>query len=189
MEDVQQNMNQQQKSPGCLGFVIGGMSFIPLIGVFFGIVAIVWGFAIKSTKLKIVGFAGILFTVVVYGALGYFGFVEKGGVYDDLRTSLAKSTLSSAVQAIEFYKVQHGHYPASLETLENSLPENSMVFLQDPSLVESSDSKYFYYVLINENEYHIRAYGRDGILNTNDDVLPEPIEKIGLVVNYTPVSN
>jgi hypothetical protein len=175
---------QEEKKPaGCLAYVIGGMSFIPLIGVLFGLVAIIWGFAIKHTKLKIVGLCGILFTIILYSALGYFGFVQEGGVYDDLRNQMAKSQLTSAVQAIEFYKVQNGKYPETLEVIQVSLPENSLVFLHDVTLVNGEGNLYFY-KLIDESSYHIRAYGRDGIINTADDVLPTPIENVGLVADY-----
>ena len=178
-------MENEKKSPGCLGYVIGGMSFIPLIGVLFGIVAIIWGASIKHTKLIIVGAAGIAFTFILYASLGYFGFVQEGGVYDELRGELAKSNLTGVVQAIEFYKVQNGNYPESLQVLEASLPENSMVFVRDATQVSMSEPEYLYYELINENQYHIRARGRDGILNTSDDVLPSPIENIGLVVEHS----
>ncbi|UTM59102.1 hypothetical protein L4174_020530 [Photobacterium sp. CCB-ST2H9] len=175
---------EKQKGPGCLGFVIGGMSFIPLIGVLFGIVAIIWGFKAKSTKLKVVGLCGISFTFILYGTLGYFGFVQEGGVYDDLRFKLVKVQLTNSVQAIELYKVQHGVYPPSLEVLQESLPEGSLVSLNDAAQVSISGEKLYYYIVIDENYYHIRSYGRDGIINTLDDILPTPIEKVGLVADY-----
>lgn len=166
-----------------MAYVIGGLSFIPLIGLLFGLIAIIWGFAIKHTKLKIVGTCGIAFTIILYGALGYFGFVQEGGVYDDLRHKMAKAQLTNLVQAIEFYKVQNGHYPDSLEVLQKSLPENSMVFLYDATQV-SAEGRLYYYKVIDEKSYHIRAYGRDGALNTADDVLPTPISNVGLVADY-----
>ncbi|GLX84513.1 hypothetical protein tloyanaT_07650 [Thalassotalea loyana] len=175
---------QPKDSAGCLAYVIGGMSFIPLIGVLFGIIAILWGFKAKHSKLKYVGTAGILFTVILYGSIGYFGFVQEDGVYDELRASMAKTQLTSAVQAIEFYKVQNGSYPESLEALQKSLPENSMVFLNDATQVNADEMKLYYYKVIDENSYHIRSYGRDGIINTADDVLPSPIENVGLVADY-----
>ncbi|KAB0300125.1 hypothetical protein F2Z80_23755 [Vibrio fortis] len=179
MESKKENRNEA----GCLGYVIGGMSFIPLIGVLFGIIAIVWGFAIKHTKLKIVGACGIAFTVIIYGSLGYLGFVQEDGVYDELRGELTKTQLTSAVQAIEFYRVQNGQYPESLEVLQQSWPENSMVFLHDAAQV-TLESNLYYYKLIDENSYHIRSYGRDGVLNTSDDILPLPIANVGLVADY-----
>jgi hypothetical protein len=178
-----ENKQENAKEAGCLGYVIGGMSFIPLIGVLFGIIAIIWGFVIKHTKLKIVGACGIAFTVLLYSALGYFAFVQEGGVYDELRGGLTKTQLTSAVQAIEFYKVQNGHYPESLEILQKSLPENSMVFLHDATQV-NTDGKLYYYKLIDESSYHIRSYGRDGLINTADDILPAPIKNVGLVADY-----
>jgi len=178
-----ENKQENKKEAGCLGYVIGGISFIPLIGVLFGIIAIVWGFTIKHTKLKIVGACGIAFTVILYSALGYFGFVQEGGVYDDLRGELTKTQLTSAVQAIEFYKAQNGRYPESLEVLQKSLPENSMVFLRDAAQINTEGNLY-YYKLIDESSYHIRSYGRDGVINTADDILPSPIENVGLVADY-----
>ncbi|WP_205395185.1 hypothetical protein [Vibrio tetraodonis] len=59
-----ENKQENNIEAGCLGYVIGGMPFIPLIGVLFGVIAIVWGFVNKHTKLKIVGACGIAFTVV-----------------------------------------------------------------------------------------------------------------------------
>jgi hypothetical protein len=176
---------QESNSPGCLGFVIGGLSFIPLIGVFFGIIAIVWGFSVKSIKLKIVGSLGIAFTIVLYSSLGYFGFVQEDGIYDELRQGMARTQINSAIQAIEFYKIQTGAYPDSLKTLQESLPKNSMVFLFDPTQIDTREGAYYFYDLISEQKYHIRALGRDGVLNTEDDVLPTPMKNTGLTVDYT----
>lgn len=110
--DGNQTMFKSPKPTGCLEYAIGGLSFIPLVGVLFGIIAILWGFKANNSKLKYAGTAGILFTVILYGSLGYFGFVQEDGAYDELRASLAKTQLTGAVQAIEFYKVQNGHYHA-----------------------------------------------------------------------------
>lgn len=176
---------KEDKSPGCLGFVIGGLSFIPLIGVIFGLIAIVWGFAVKNTALKVVGSLGIAFTIVLYSSLGYFGFVQEDGIYDELRQEMAKSQLKSAIQSIEFYKVQNGSYPESLKALQESIPENSFVFLFDPTQIDATEGAYYFYELLGDSKYHIRALGRDGAFNTEDDVLPDPIDNIGLVVDYS----
>lgn len=186
--DKNQNVKASNDSSGCLGYIVGGMSFIPLIGVFFGIIAIIWGFKAKNSKLKYVGSAGILFTVILYGSLGYFGFVQENGVYDNLRATMAKTQLTGAVQAIEFYKIQNGEYPDSLVTLQKSLPVNSMVSLHDSAQVNMDEMKLYYYKLINNNSYHIRSYGRDGLINTKDDILPSPIENVGLISDYQVVS-
>lgn len=69
-----------------------------------------------------------------------------------------------------------------------TLPENSMVFLNDSAQVNMDEAKLYYYKLINENSYHIRSYGRDGVINTEDDILPAAIENVDLVADYQVVS-
>jgi len=59
-----------------------------------------------------------------------------------------------------------------------------MVFLNDATQVKIDEAKLYYYKVINENSYHIRSYGRDGLINTVDDILPNPIENVGLVADY-----
>src|SRR3954467_5939142 len=111
---------------GALPFVLAGLSFLPLLGVPFGLVAIILGLLKIQQggwKVVIIGCSGIAFTVVLYGALFYFGFVQRGGIYDDLRTQMARGNLDNVVQAVEVYKLQHGSYPDSLKTLHESLPE------------------------------------------------------------------
>ena len=173
---------------GRLPFVFGGLSFIPLLGVPFGLIAAIWGM-VKWNKggklLVLIGLAGIAVTPLAYGTLSHYAFDEIGGVYDKGRSNIAKAQLTSIAQAIETYKVQNGKYPKSLEALKASLPENSFVSLYDPTLINSAEGKLYYYKLINKGSYHIRAYGRDGILNTDDDVLPNRIENIGLIADFS----
>jgi len=166
----------KEEKLGAFPFVIGGISFIPLIGIFFGIIAIIWGLATKKSggkKLAITGGCGIAFTVILYSSLFYFGFVQRGGAYDDLRGKLAETTLTSLVQAIEFYKTQNGHYPDSLATLHASLPKNSIVFVFDPTHVEvENDQRYYHYELQGESNYYLLSVGLDGQPYTTDDLLP-----------------
>ncbi|MCP3674699.1 MAG: type II secretion system protein G [Gammaproteobacteria bacterium] len=169
-------MNEKQEKLGILPFVIGGVSFIPGIGIFFGIVAIIWGLATKKLggkKLAVVGACGIGFSVILYGALFYFGFVQRGGVYDDLRVQLSKNTITSLVQSIEFYKTQNSRYPESLEVLRKSLPENSLVFVHDPAQVQmGGEPRYYHYELKDQEHYYLLGVGPDEQPYTSDDVLP-----------------
>lgn len=183
-------MNEQQEKLSTFPFVIGGMSFIPLIGILFGLVAIVWGLVTKKAggkKLALIGVCGILLTIALYSALFYFGFVQRGGVYDDLRAKLSETTITSLVQSIEFYKTQNGKYPESLEVLQKSLPKNSMVFVFDPTDVKMGGKpRYYYYQLIDSEHYYLLGVGPDGQPFTADDVLPKidvgAKSKVGLVI-------
>jgi len=184
-------MKEEQKKLGAFPYAIGGASFIPGIGVIFGVIAITWGLVTKKLggkKLAIIGACGIGLTVVLYGSLFYFGFVQRGGIYDELRAQLSKSTITSVVQAIEFYKTQNGHYPESLEILSNSLPENSMVFFFDPTHIQmGGEPRYYYYELKDQSHYYLLGVGLDEKPFTSDDILPtvevKPNSGIGLLIH------
>ena len=179
---------------GGFPFVIGGLSFLPLVGIPFGIVALIWGITTKKLggkKLALIGSLGIISTVVLYGGLFYFGFAKRGGVYDDLRTKLAQNSLNSVVQAVEFYKVQHGSYPESLKALQESLPKDSMIFVADPTDIKFSGTpRYFYYERVGADHYYLRGVGPDGLPFTSDDILPQvqltPGSKLGLLIERAP---
>jgi len=161
---------------GVAPFVVSGLSFIPLVGVLFGVISIVWGLFTKKPGGRIlagIGAAGIAFTVVLYGALFYFGFVQRGGVYDELRNKAAQYTINSLVPAIEMYKIQFGHYPESLDELKNSLPSNSLVVIYDPRFVRAGEPHKFYYERVDDNHYYLRGVGPDGVPFSKDDIVPQ----------------
>jgi hypothetical protein len=175
---------------GAFPYVISGLSFIPLVGIPFGIVALIWGITTKKIggkKLALLGGAGILVTLSLYGSLFYFGFAKRGGSYDELRTQLARTLLNTLVQSVEFYKVQHGGYPESLKALQESLPKDTTVFVSDPTDVKfGGKSRYFYYERVGTDHYYLRGVGPDGLPFTSDDILPQvqmtPGSKLGLLI-------
>lgn len=175
---------------GVFAYIIGAFSFIPGLGILFGIASVVWGAVTKKEggrTLLIMGASGIGLSMVLYSVLFYFAFVQRGGVYDGLRVQMAESSVTTLVQAIEFYKVQNGHYPDSLETLAKSLPRNTMVFVFDPSEPGfGRQPRYFYYELVDDSHYYLLGVGADGKPFTSDDVLPKikagPDSKIGLLI-------
>lgn len=165
---------ESQKTLGCLPYAIGGASFIPLFGVVFGIIAIVWGIARRAWQLIVLGACGILFTVVAYGALFYFGMFQRGGVYDNLRAQLAVAMLNDCVKEIEFYKIQHGHYPASLSEVD---PKDKVQLAKclDPTIIDFNpkrDRHFFYQLDPSGSFYFLRSIGRDGVPFTADDIVP-----------------
>ena len=177
-----------QTKIGIFPYIIAGMSFIRLIGVLFGIIAIIWGLILLKRggkRLIIIGLLGISLTVTLYGSLYYFGFVQRGGVYDELRKDLAQNNLNSLVQTVEFYKTQNGSYPDSLKTLESAAPQGSFVFITDPTDVTSQPPREFYYQTVGTDKYYLRSVGPDGQPFTDDDIVPQIASaadsKIGLL--------
>jgi hypothetical protein len=176
------------KKLGAFPFVIGGMSFIPVIGLIFGFIAIIWGLVTNKRggkRLACIGAGGISFTFVLYGTLFYFG-TQPGGAYEKLRVRLAQTSINSLVPLIEFYKIQNGRYPESLKVLQEALPKESFVLVFDPTIIEVGEKqRYFYYEPVGDDHYYLRGLGPDGKPFTGDDIVPHvssaPSSKIGLL--------
>ena len=181
-------MSDSERKLGGGAFVIGGLSFIPLIGVLFGIVAIVWGLVSRrkgGKALALVGAGGIAFTVALYGGLFYFGMVHRGGIYDELRRKTAQTQLNQLVQSIEFYKITHGGYPPSLDELQKAVGKGAWTFIHDPTDMNAGPRK-FHYERVGTDQYYLRSVGPDGQPFTPDDIVPQvadaQLSKLGLLI-------
>ena len=184
--------DEQAKNVGTGSYVIAGLGFIPGIGILFAIIAIIVGF-IKlkggGRRLIILGCLGIVFSAVLYGTLIYLGFVVRGGMFDEMRGQLAKSTITNLVRNIEYYKVTKGQYPKSLLELESSLGTESFVFIYDPTIALGSKemSTFFYQLTDDRMHYYLRGVGLDQKPFTSDDILPSLPEperlRTGLLLN------
>jgi hypothetical protein len=178
----------KKESLGCLPYAIGGASFIPLVGVPLGIIAIIWGIIKRKKggiKLALLGAGGISFSIILYGTLFYKGFIEKGGVYDELKVKMAQTQLTDLVKQIEYYKIQNGKYPKDLSVFEPEEGKESFIFIYEPFIeFRDASSTPFYYELTNEgNKYLLFSRGPDRTPFTEDDIFPvltdEEIMKIG----------
>ena len=171
-------------------YAFGCASFVPLLGVIVGIIAIAIGMTSRrkgGRLLALLGAGGIAFSVLLYGGLFYFGFVQRGGVYDGLRAQLAQSTLDGLVPQIEFYRMEHGTYPASLQDLRRAAHGQSLVMIFDPSSIMPRP---FYYQRVGTDHYYLRGVGPDGKPFTADDLVPSvdvpPGRGIGLLKQRVP---
>ncbi|MDE1975190.1 MAG: type II secretion system protein GspG [Patescibacteria group bacterium] len=157
------NINQTPSSKSVAGWIFGGLSFIPLIGVLFGIIAIIIGLIKKTRGQIFLGICGILVTVFIYGSLYYFGFVAQTGIYADLKIKLASQLISTDAGQISLYKSQHGRLPVTLNDL--GVPsQTNMFFASDPWGTP------FSYTPESSGHFELRSAGPDKILNTADDI-------------------
>ena len=156
---------KEESKPKCVtGWVFGGMSFIPMIGVLFGIVAIILG-AIKRRKGPIfLGIGGIFFTVFIYGNLFYWGAVATTGPYAELKVPLTKQLMETDAGQIALYKNQHGVLPATLDEVASSTSETAMFALTDAWMNE------FKYVPQKDGHFQLVSAGPDKAFGTSDDI-------------------
>lgn len=162
----------------------GYLGLIPIIGFFVGIVLIIRGlFQYKDKKLIIIGIGGVLFTSIIYSLLVYQ--TEFSDSSKQTKKDLCISNLNNLVRDIEFYKIQNGNYPDSLEQIKKN---NQFVFIYDPlffKVAKKSDVKYYYKKI--SDKYTLFSIGADGIPDTSDDIYPDIInsnsDKLGLIKN------
>jgi hypothetical protein len=173
-------LKRERKSEvGCLAYLLALLSFIPLVGIAFGLSAIAWGIAKwrhGGKKLAAVGLAGILFTIAIYSYLLWQAEqLERKGEFYSARVQLAKYDLNELIRSIEYFKLQYGNYPQSLNELSAKL-DGSI------SITDTTTMKFFppsrgnirqYYYELDGEHYYLLSVGADGKPFTQDDILPD----------------
>ncbi len=156
--------NTKAKTPYWLGF----FCLIPAIGVLLGIVLIVLGIVtFKDKKLIIIGSGGIVFTIIFFAVLFYYGTHSKSS--QKAFAKISQTVLNDLVRDIEFYKTENGKYPDSLKQLISN-DHNSIIV--DPLQINNSNSKVYYNFQNKGTKYLLFSSGIDGIANTPDDIYP-----------------
>jgi Type II secretion system (T2SS), protein G len=148
-------------------YLVGILGIIPLIAAIVGFVLIILGIAAyRNWKLIVIGAFGILWSVAVYGTLFYFGFYSKWG-----RSGFAKAAqqqLTDDARELEFYKIENGDYPDSLQQLYRY---NTFVFIVNPTQFSFKNSIHYQYEHHGDH-YTLFSVGIDGIAHTRDDIFP-----------------
>ena len=161
----QKERNGSSKPPYGLGF----LGLIPLVGLFVGIGLILYGIIkYKDKKLTAIGIACVIFTVIVYSSLFYVGFKSDFGKNGWERH--AQMQLNSLVKHIEFYKLENGQYPDSLQQLESN---DEFIFILDPTQSARNEKRPYYKYKNLGDKYLLFSSGTDRIPNTNDDIFPQ----------------
>lgn len=157
-------------------YVLIGLSFIPGIGVLFGIIAVIWGLLtskFRGRRLVALGLTGICIACIPHGILYYLGFVKKDGFFAEANRSFTQRNLNSLVLGIEYYKIQHGYYPESLKDLrEFSATTGSLDIYEHWSLGPRAKPTPFFYQRVGSDHYYLRAVGPDRAPFTADDIAP-----------------
>ncbi|MBK0379088.1 hypothetical protein [Mucilaginibacter segetis] len=161
-------------------YKLGFLGFIPLIGGIVGVILFIEGvFKYKDRKLIFIGIADIMFTVIVYSFLYFFGnsFFSRKQFAD-----ISQNQLNSLVENIEFYKLKYGDYPDSLQQISN---DNTTVSIFDPTQSPRGTNPNFRYQKFDDG-YYLFSAGPDEKPNTDDDIFPVPpimkSGKIGLLI-------
>jgi hypothetical protein len=155
----------------------GWLGLIPLVGGFVGLGLISLGlFKYKDKKLVLIGVAALSFTVIIYGTL--FWYINSDSARKQWSSTIP-GQLNSLVKNIEFYKLQNGEYPDSLEQL---LENDKTLLIYDPVSARAfGDQKKYNYYKFNDH-YTLFSSGIDMIEKTGDDIFPNiDTSKTGLI--------
>jgi hypothetical protein len=119
----------------------------------------------------------VLVTTLLWGCNPFNSASAKQGF-----TEISKMQIKSLVMHVEFYKLQHGHYPNSLEQLNETDP---LVPINDASQdVMAKEASLYNYEKLGD-KYTLYSSGADGIPGTMDDFYPQisipDSSKIGLI--------
>ena len=174
---------------GLGSYIVAGIGFIPLVGIPFACISIVLGlikFSVGGKRLVAMGISGIALSIFLYSNLFYFGFVQRHGMFDDMRVKLSHTVITNLVKDIEYYKVLKEHYPEKLQDLSDS---SKFAMYYDPATVRGLVSKelpYFYQLTDDKSHYYLLGIGDDQLPFTSDDILPDLSEaeraRTGLLV-------
>ncbi|MEX1015021.1 MAG: DUF4190 domain-containing protein [Candidatus Paceibacterota bacterium] len=167
----------QKSGLATASLILGLVSFIPLVGVLLGILAVILGIIslkqIKKMNLGgkkmaisgiILGLLGIIFTFAMYGLLFYYGSVSKTGPFAELKPQASQQILIQNAGALELYKKQNGRYPNSLDEATTA---GLTIFPTDHYF-----EPFFYKASEDGRSYELRSLGADGEYGTADDIFP-----------------
>lgn len=114
-----------------------------------------------------------MFSVILYGSLFYAAF--KDDMFGKNLEPHAINSMTLLVRNIEYFKIQNGKYPNTMEELRTNLKEGEMVFTHDvsgPMKMGSTQREFHYEVINSGNNYFLFGQGQDGISFTQDDIFP-----------------
>jgi hypothetical protein len=160
---VTKKQNSSSGNLKILGIILGVLAFIPLLGVLFGLLAIIIGLINNRHKPSIIlGGLGIASTVVVYSIL--FIFLSKNGKFHDVQSQATLAIINTDKGQLALYYQQHGVYPRSLESAQ---PTSVSLF----ATKDSWSHDLIYKVSGDQKSYSLSSTGSDGIANNADDIV------------------
>jgi hypothetical protein len=152
------------------GYVFGGLSFIPGIGVIFGLVAIVIGAVKGENRVAMLGVGGIAFTFVVGAALFFFRLVPTYAPYAAMQSGVAEQFIRIDAGQIALYKHQHGRLPKTLDEIPKG---QRIAFSPFDVWGRPIDTwgKPIAYTVNDDGTFELHSAGPDGQFGTADDIV------------------
>lgn len=147
------------------------LSFIPGIGLLFGLVIFIRGITDRNLKYFSIGILSLMATAVGWIIFGIFmDASEKNSGSNKFNT---KNNLNQIVKELAYYKLKNGKFPDTLDSLK--MQNNFLILIEiETNLNPFSDREIrdIYYEN-RDSTFVLRTLGADGKPFTEDDVLPD----------------
>lgn len=176
-------------------FVMAGSSFIPVLGIFFGAVAIPWGLVSRRRRARLaaaLGAAGVFLNFAAGVALVVRSERDPALVaaVAAAQATMARRDLVKLIVAIDQYHARTGHYPSNLPALVGwPVPVKLLEFnIYDHTTgkVDFPQRMYEYTVASDSGSFDLFAVGRDGLPHTADDIRAELPDSVRRNSGYRP---
>ncbi len=175
-------------------YVLSGLSFIPVLGVIPGLLALLISAISKKRgggRVVFISLAGMSITAFLIGYLIYNAQdIENSPMmaeFNKVQIELRKGNLVRLVQIIEYYRLEKGVFPEGLENI--TITQDDVINFSGAAYMDSSGEIPYYYELIDSNSYYLLGKGPDRIPFTNDDMVPlvklDGSSPIGLKIHQT----
>ena len=165
-------------------YILAGIGFIPMIGIPFGLAALVRGiltFRTNGKILLVLAIASFIPMSIMYGSLGVLS-QQKDGVFSKMHNSLAQRMLTESVAEIEMHKMVHGSYPDSLQSIKNN--SNLSFILGKKGFHDTT-----YYYFRKGDKYVFGNAGPNLIKLDSDDLAPVLQDTTGLGILNAVIGN
>jgi hypothetical protein len=93
--------------------------------------------------------------------------------YDSTWMSNAQESINIADRAIEDFKLKYGTYPNALSNIKEILIDNHDLSYRIKQSDGQTNGVPFFYEKIDSNKFYLAGVGKDGIIKTDDDLLPQ----------------
>ena len=164
----------------------GWFGLVPVFGGVFGLVLMLRGiFEFKDKRLVLIGTLGLSFTILV---CSFINKIENNHDFTENFIMMSNYQMDELVKEVEFYKVQNGVYPDSLQQLNKQKAPTSVYdpFLSVGKGFDMHSTGTYHYQNLG-SKYTLFSVGPDGLPNTKDDIYPNlkinDTGKCGLVIN------
>lgn len=154
--------------------VLGGLSFIPMVGFVIGLLSVIISFFSfrKFKVLFILGISGMVFTMAIIGWLYFVGMIPGTRKYAENWVPMDRYFLKQIQKDLVLYRNKHGDYPKQLQDLHSQDP---YLTLKDPltTWIKNYKGDSLFYYKTTADSFQLFSVGLDGKPYTKDDIFPD----------------